>query len=124
MAKPQKARPIRFDQFRKQLEEVGVNELQEVELDGDGSKIYIRLGVGVDAEATNRFMERFQEAETLEDTALEILGHHPDRTAQEQYDLLHEKWPGEDTDAQLIALWSTATNDMRERMGKLRPRRS
>lgn len=120
MAKPQKNRPIRFDQFKKQLSESGIDELQEIELAQD-EVVYIRLGVGIDVEATQEFMERVREAETEDEACLEILRHHPGHDAQEQLDRV--KAAGY-TGAELIALWGAATADMRDRMGKLRPKRS
>lgn len=124
MAKPQKTRPIRFDQFKQQLDEVGIKELEVVELNGDGDRIYLRLGVGIDVEETQEFMEKVQGCETEKEAVLEILGHHPTISAEEQYELFHENNPHEEADAQLIALWGAATGDMRDRMGKLRPKRS
>lgn len=121
MAKPKKTRSIRFDQFTKQLDETGIAELQPVELNGDGDKIYIRLGVGIDVDATNEFMERLNAMDTAEEAAQVILGEHPSITADEQIELMEKN--GFNC-AQLVALWGSATADMRDEMGKLRPRKS
>lgn len=120
MAKPNKKRPIRMDQFVKQLEDSGINELEEIQVTKDDS-VWIRLGVGVEVEKTMEFVERVQATDTAEEAALVILGEHPTFTAEEQRDkVIAAGW----TDEQLVALWAAATSDMRDEMGKLRPKRS
>ncbi len=120
MAKPTKKRPIRMDQFVKQLEEAGIEDLETVEVSQDES-VYIRLGVGVDIEKTEAFMDKIRASDSGEETALVILGEHPTISAEEQREKLHTAgWK----DEQLIAVWGAATADMRDTMGKLRPKRS
>ena len=115
-----KNRKIRFDQFEKQLEEVGITDLQEVTLSQDES-VFMLLGVGVDVEKINGLRDRVESAETSEEAAIAILDYHPDLSGEEQFEILtrHGK-----TADKLIALWSAATADMRDEMGKLRPKKS
>lgn len=120
MAKPIKKRPIRMDQFVKQLEDAGIDELEQVEI-AQGEVVYIRLSVGIDVEKTQEFMERVQATDTAEEAALVILGEHPSVSAEDQLQKVHDAgW----TDEQLIALWGASSAAMRDEMGKLRPKRS
>lgn len=119
MAKPQKRRPIRMDQFVKQLDEVGVTDLQAVELNQD-TTVYMLLGVGVDVEKVMGLRDRVQTAETSDEAAEAILDYHPERSGEEQLAMVKEAgW----TSDQIVALQGAATADMRDEMGKLRPKR-
>lgn len=115
-----KLRPIRFDQFKKQLDEVGLGNLQEVQLDANTS-IWIRLGNSIDSDDADEFQARIRNANDSKDVALIVLGYHPEHSADEQWDLFEAAGGTPD---QLAALWSSATADQQERLGKLRPRRS
>lgn len=120
MAKPTKKRPIRMDQFVRQLEESGIDELEEVQVSKDES-VWIRLSVGLEIEKTQEFIERVQATDTAEEAALVILGEHPTISAEEQREkVLAAGW----TDEQLVALWGASSSAMRDEMGKLRPKRS
>jgi len=122
MAKPQKARPIRLDQFRKQLEDSGVNDLQEIQLGpGDDDKVFVRLGFDVDSEKLEEFMNRVNAAEDSESAALVILDYHDELTAEDQLARVRES---DYSFAELVAAWGSATGELRERMGKIKPRRS
>lgn len=130
MAKNPKSRAIRFDQFSEQLEEVGVSNLQEVQMAKDVS-VYIRLGNSIDQGDADEFQARIRSSETSEDVAKVVLDYYPATTDPDEYD------EGERGEAQwqtftehggtadrLAALFSSATADQQERLGKLRPRRS
>lgn len=120
MANTAKTRPIRFDQFKKQLDEAGMNNMQEVQLDKDTS-IWIRLGNGIDSDDAKDFEARLAGALDSKEVALTVLDYYPERSAEEQWELFEAAGGTADT---LAALWTAATVDQRERLGKLRPRRS
>lgn len=120
MAKNNGLRPIRFDQFKDQLEEVGIGNLQEVMLTKDES-IWIRLGNSIDEEDADEFQARLRGAANSEECALIVLDYYPKATAEEQYALF--KSHGGTAD-KLATLYGAATIDQQERLGKLRPRRS
>lgn len=120
MAKNERMRPIRFDQFKKQLEEVGIGNLQEVNLTKTDS-IWIRLGNTIDEPDGDEFMDRLRGAADSTEAAMVVLDYYPDATAEEQWELFEAN---EGTADQLAALWQAATMDQRERLGELRPRRS
>ena len=120
MAKMQPTKPIKFNQFKQQLEEVGVNELQALQFGtGPDETIYLRLGVGIELDETEAFRSRVDQAESELEAATEILSHHPTLTAEEQLEIAHSHGA---TNSEIVAVWATATAEMRERMGKLRPR--
>lgn len=125
-----KLRPIRFDQFAQQLEEVGIGNLQEVQLSKTES-IYVRLGNSIDTDDADDFQSRLRSADESEDVAKIVLDYYPATTDPDEYE------DGERGEAQwqtfvqhggtadkLAALWSAATADQKERLGELRPRRS
>ena len=115
-----KMRPIRFDQFQKQLEEIGISNLQEVQLSAEES-IFIRLGNSIDSEDEEDFQNRLVNAADTRDACLVILDYYDKATAEEQMDL-YESHGG--TPDQLAALFGSATADQKDRLGKLRPRRA
>lgn len=111
---------IRMDQFVKQLEEIGVDDLQPIEV-AQGVQVWIKLGVGLDVEEAQGFNKRVQASETSEEAALEILGHHSSISAEAQLQtVLDNGW----TAAHLVAIWGAATATQREEMGKVRAKRS
>mgnify|MGYP003598765381 CR=1 FL=1 len=113
-------RPIRFDQFKKQLEEVGIGNLQPIELSKDET-IYIRLGNSIDADDTEEFTNKLMYAEDSKAAALIILGYYPGATAEEQWEKFEAVGGTAD---QLATLFAAATTDQQEKLGKLRPKRS
>lgn len=129
MAKPEKLRPIRFDQFNKQLEEVGINNLQEVQMSKDVS-VYIRLGNSIDTEDTDEFEDRIRDAEDSEEVAKIALDYYPETSDPDKFEPLERgevQWEifkehGGTAD-KMAALWSASTAEQRERLGKLRPKR-
>lgn len=116
---PARNRPIRYEEFSKQLDEVGAGNMQEVQLSADES-IWIRLGNGIDAPDQDEFMERIQAAEGSRETAIIVLDYHAGTTGEQQLELF-EKHGG--TPDRLAALWAAATRDQAERLGKLRIKR-
>lgn len=120
MAKQARMRPIRFDQFKEQLEEVGIGNLQEVILSKTES-VWIRLGNTIDEDDAEEFMGRLRGASESIDAAMVVLDYYPQATAEEQWALLESHGYTSD---QLAALWTAATTDQKERLGELRPRRS
>lgn len=117
-----KKRAIRMDQFVKQLDEIGISDLQEVELDGETS-VFMLLGVGVDIEKSMDVRARVDAAENADEAAEAILDYHPDPEITGLVQLQRVKDAGWKPD-QIVALWGVASADMREEMGKLRPKRS
>lgn len=115
-----KLRPIRFDQFTKQLEEVGVGNLQEIQLSKEDS-IWIRLGNSIDADDADEFDAKLRACDTSEEVAMLVLGYKPDVDAEDQWDLFVSHGGTAD---RLAALYAAATADQAEQLGKLRPRRS
>lgn len=113
------AKTIRMDQFVKQLDEVGVGELQKVEVSKD-SAIWIKLGVGIDGEGLMEFRNKVLKSDTSEEAALEILGHHPSISAEDQLKTYLDA--GFESD-QLVALWLSAGEAMRDELGKVRPKK-
>lgn len=120
MANDKKLRPIRFDQFKKQLEELGIADLQEVQM-GPDAKIFMRLGSGIDRDDDDEFIDRLRAADTSKDAAMVVLDYYPEATAEEQWQIFEEAGGTAD---QLATLYGSATVDQQERLGKLRPRRS
>lgn len=120
MAKNPGLRPIRFDQFKEQLEEVGIGNLQEVQLSKEDS-IWMRLGNSIDEEDADDFQARLRGAADSKECAMVVLDYYPKATAEEQF-ALFESYGG--TADKLATLYGAATLDQQERLGKLRPRRS
>ncbi|QEP08733.1 hypothetical protein [Glutamicibacter sp. ZJUTW] len=114
------SKSIRMDQFVKQLDEVGVGELQKVEVSKD-SAVWIKLNVGIDSADIKAFHDKVMAADTSEEAALEILNHHPSISAEDQLKTYLDA--GYTTD-QLVAVWAAAGASMRDEMGKVRPKRS
>lgn len=119
MAKKTTKRAIRFDQFNKQIEEAGVENLQEIEMSQTES-IYIRLGNGIDQDDQEEFDERMNAAEDSKEVAMIVLDYYEGATAQEQWDIF-ERHGG--TADRLGVLFASATSDQAQRLGKIRPRR-
>lgn len=119
MAKQTKRSPIRFDQFTKQVEEAGVENLQEIQMSKEES-IFIRLGNGIDADDQVEFEQRMEDAEDSKEVAMIVLDYYDGATAQEQWEIF-EKHGG--TADRLGILFASASEDQRQRMGKIRPRR-
>jgi len=113
-------RPIRFDQFKKQVAEAGVENLQKIEMSADEA-VYIRLGNGIYADDQEEFEERLREAESNEETALIVLDYYPGATAEEQWDTFTRLGGTADD---LALLFANATREQAERLGKIRTRRS
>lgn len=121
-----KGNPVaRWSQFEEQLEEVGVQNLQTVEMgkgsDGEVESIVIRLANSIDAPDAAEFAERIQSCETSEDVALVVLDYHPDGVSAEDQWATFQRFGG--TADKLAAFWTAASADQQERLGKLRPRR-
>lgn len=114
-----RTRPIRFDQFKKQLAEIGIENLQEIELSKDVS-IFIRLGNNIDVEDGDEFADRLDRCETSEDTAMVVLDYYDGASADEQWELY--KAHGGTAD-QLAILFASATADQAQRLGKVQVRR-
>lgn len=129
MAKNERLRPIRFDQFEKQLEEVGINNVQEVQMTKEVS-VYIRLGNSIDAEDTDDFELRMADAGDSEEVAKIVLDYYPETTDPDEFEPLErgeKQWEifkehGGTAD-KMAALWAASTAEQRERLGKLRPKR-
>lgn len=114
------SKTIRFDRFKEQLEEVGVNELQAVELSTEDT-IYMRLGVSINGgDEDDAFNERMRWAKDSRSAALIVLDYYDGATAEEQLATL-ERHGG--TPDELAVLWASATRDKQEELGKVRPRR-
>lgn len=113
-------RPIRFDQFQKQLDEVGVKNLQEITMSADES-VYIRLGNSIDAEDAEEFNDRLNDAADAEEVAMVILDYYPEKTAAEQWEIFTRNGGTAD---QLSIIFASATSEQAERLGKVRLRRS
>ncbi|WNM27554.1 hypothetical protein RN607_00710 [Demequina capsici] len=122
MAKNRKPQPIRFNQFRKQLADQGIDDLEEIILDDDTS-IFIRLGINLagDEDDFDDFMAGVRAAEEKEELCKIILGFYEHKSADEQYKI-YTDFGGKPHE--LVALWGTATAARQEALGKLRPRRS
>lgn len=112
-------KPIRYDEFSKQLDEVGISNMQEVKL-SETASIWMRLGNGIDAPDQEEFLERINNAEGTRETAIIVLDYHPGTTGEEQL-AVFEQYGG--TPDRLAALWAAATRDQAERLGKLKVRR-
>lgn len=113
-------RPIRFDQFKKQLEEVGVENLQKIEMNADEA-IWIRLGNGINADDQEEFEQRLEDAADSEETAMVVLDYYPGATAEEQWDIFTRNGGTADD---LAIIFANATREQAERLGKIRTRRS
>ena len=120
MAKNNGMRPIRFDQFKDQLEEVGIGNLQEVQLSKEDS-VWIRLGNSIDEDDADDFQARLRGAANSLECAMIVLDYYPKATAEEQWALFESHCGTAD---KLATLYGAATIDQQERLGKLRPRRS
>lgn len=126
-------RPIRFDQFNEQLEEAGIENLQEVQLNKEDS-IWIRLGNSIDQEDTEDFEQRLAEAEDSEAAAVVVLDYYPPTSdpdeyepgerGRKQFDLFQELGGEKATADRLMTLFANASRDQVDRLGKIRPRRS
>ena len=112
-------RPIRFDRFKKQLQEVGVENLQKVEFSED-EFVLIRLGNGYGCEDQKEFDERLNNAFDDEEHAMVLLDYNPDMSAEEQWKIC-ERFGCEAEDLALI--FFNATREQAERLGKLNLRR-
>lgn len=113
-------RPIRFDQFKRQLDEVGVKNLQEIQM-SETDSIWIRLGNSIDAEDADEFNQRLDDAADAEEVAMVLLDYYPEATADEQWKI-YTKHGG--TADQLSIIFANATSEQAERLGKLRLKRS
>lgn len=113
-------RPIRLDQFQEQLEQVGISNLQEIQLSKDES-VFIRLANSIDADDSEEFESRMRSAATSKDIALVVLDYYDGATADEQWEKF-ERAGG--TADQLALIFRGATNDQAEKLGNLKPRRS
>lgn len=119
MAKPTR-RPIRLDQFKEQLEEVGIGNLQEIQLSKTES-VWIRLGNNINQDDAEEFLDRVRAASDSKEAALVVLDYYPHASAEEQW----EKYSAAGGTAdELAAIWASATADQQETLGKLRPKRS
>jgi hypothetical protein len=81
-------RNVRMDQFKRQIAEevIGPDGLVDVEI-GKGEFVRIKLPVALDE--SDDYQERLQQASKEEEygeaLSLEVLGHDPDRSAEEQW---------------------------------------
>lgn len=113
-------RPIRFDQFKRQLEDVGVKNLQEVKMN-ETESVWIRLGNSIDVEDADEFNNRLEDAADAEEVAMVILDYYPEATAEEQWKTFTKHGGTAD---QLSIIFANATSEQAERLGKLRLKRS
>lgn len=120
MANNQKLRPVRLDQFKAQLDDVGVSDLLPIDLGKDQPNVYMRLGVAFDRDDQDDFMRRMRESTTPDEAALVMLDYNPDEDAEAALERVKEAGYTSDT---LAALFASATADLQERLGNLRPRR-
>lgn len=123
MAKTPKNRPIRLDQFKKQLDDAGLSDLQEIQLGpGEDNKVFIRLAFDVDTDKLQDFMNRVEAAGDDNDEVCKVLlDYHPELSAEEQW----ERFEASDfTTSYLVAAWAAASQELRETAGKIKPRRS
>lgn len=112
-------RPIRFDRFKKQLEDVGVENLQRVDF-SDDDFVLIRLGNGYGCADQKDFEQRLENAVDDEDNALVILDYNPDKTAEEQWEICQKYGC---TAEDLALIFFNASREQQERMGKINLRR-
>ncbi|MGC0270811.1 hypothetical protein ACPROK_14720 [Glutamicibacter soli] len=119
MAEPTR-RVVRMDRFKKQLaENVGTDELLPIEI-GKDERVYIRLGFQVeDTPDFQDFMKRLQTASPGDESAMVILGEHPELSGEEQL----EKWKaaGYTTD-DLALVFGAETQEYKDSLGKFRYR--
>ncbi len=108
--------PIRFDQFKKQMEDVGVQNLKEIQMSAEES-VWIRLGNSINQDDAEEFEQRMEDAETSEETALIVLDYYPKATAEEQWEIF-TKHGGTADD--MAILFANATRAQAERLGKLK----
>jgi hypothetical protein len=115
----QKLRPVRLDQFKEQLDDVGAGDLLPVNLAKDET-VYIRLGFSLERDDQDEFLDRIQSSKTPDEAALVMLDYNPDEDAETALKRVHAAGH---TSGTLMALFGSATADLRERVGNLRPRR-
>lgn len=113
-----KRRAVRMDRFKNQLAEnvLGPDGLIELEV-ADGEKVSIRLPLLLNE--GDDYAERIEAASQNggEAIALVLLGGHPDRSAEEQWDT----WTGAGYTADDLAIaYHVEMADARERLGKFR----
>lgn len=113
-------RPIRFDQFKRQLDDVGVKNLQEIQMN-ETESVWIRLGNSIDAEDGEEFNDRLNDAADAEEVAMVLLDYYPDSSAEDQWKLYTKNGGTAD---QLSIIFANATSEQAERLGKLRLKRS
>jgi len=112
-------RPIRFDRFKKQLAEVGVENLQRIDFT-DEDFVLIRLGNGYGCEDQKEFEQKLTDAVDDEEHALVLLSYNPDKSAEEQWEICERN----DCSAEDLALvFFNATREQAERLGKINLRR-
>ncbi len=102
MSKPNR-RKVRMEQFRQQWSEqvLPADRLREVELDDDTS-VFVKIPVLLKED--DPFPQQMQEASTEEEVCLVVLSGHPERSAQEQW----EMWQAAGYDAaDLMALFQS-----------------
>jgi hypothetical protein len=116
---------MRLDQFKEQLEEAGLDGLQPIEI-GRGEYVHIRLGITVDEtpehQAFLRAVKDAGEDGDQRETALLVLGALDDREKAEADLERFEEAGG--TPGTLMVMWSAATRDQNEALGKIKSRRS
>lgn len=113
-------RPIRFDQFKRQLDDAGVKNLQEIQMN-ETESIWIRLGNSIDAEDAREFEDRLNDAADAEEVAMVILDYYPEASAEKQWETYTKNGGTAD---QLSIIFANATSEQAERLGKLRLKRS
>lgn len=112
-------RPIRFDRFKKQLQEVGVENLQRVDF-SDEEFVLIRLANGYGCNDQREFEQRLENAVDDEDNAMVILDYNPDMTAEKQWEICERNGC---TAEDLAIIFFNASREQQDRMGKINLRR-
>lgn len=115
-------RPVRFDQFKKQVQELGISDecLQRIDFTEDES-VVIRLGAGYNSEDHEAFIEELQDAVTDEEKAMVLLSYNKDMSAEQQWEICQKHGC---TAGDLAVIFANATRELEESMGKIRLRRS
>lgn len=113
-----KRRRVRMDRFNAQVAEhvIGPDSLVELEI-GDGQYVTIKLPLMLnEGDTYAEDLERAQ-AEGGKAVALEVFGHDPDRTAEDQY----QAWTDAGlTDRDLAIAFGVELSSARERLGNFR----
>lgn len=113
-ATKEQSRAINVEQFRKQLEQADIATLQELKIDDERS-VWIRLGSTIDAEDSEEFSERLENAESTEELATIVLDYYPNKTAEQQKKIWRDAGLTWDL---LIVMFTQASKEQADRLGK------